>query len=180
MCVCVCQPVPPAVIVLSLHVITTKQQGVANKSRSLCCWPRLHHTQTHTHNHNSKPWTALRAGRHKLWWNCQKSCHSRGFQLQWRSRGRQRSVDEKRETDRERETEHAHTCFSFILEVVSEDRSNYCWHFRGIYCYLARFTVGMKPPEGRVHSFIELLKEGTSVTEPYFHLCVFLLFQMFY
>lgn len=86
-------------------------------------------------------------------------------------------MDEKRETDRERETEHAHTCFLFILEVVSEDRSNYWRHFRGIYCYLARFTVGMKPPEGRVHSFIELLKEGTSVTEPHFHLCVFSAFS---
>lgn len=79
---------------------------------------------------------------------------------------------EKRDRQREGDGACSHL-LSFILEVVSEDRSNYWWHFRGIYCYLARFTVGMKPPEARVHSFIELLKEGTSVTEPYFHLCVF-------
>lgn len=42
---------------------------------------------------------------------------------------------------------------AFFNIAVSVHRSNYCWHFRGIYCCLAGVTVGMKPPEGRSQPF---------------------------
>lgn len=63
---------------------------------------------------------------------------------------------------------------AFFHFWVSEHRSDYSWHFRGIYCYLARAIVGMRPPEGRGHVFNgpELLKEDPSDTEPCSHVYI--------